>query len=98
MSQYLWMNPSVAENIKWNVLVRETNNELFHDIEDDNNENPAAVLLNVHELQSSSGCAIMRTGHGPVGISYRAKLPRKKNILLPSIRTRPHKYVRRISK
>jgi len=46
----------------------------------------------------TSGCAIMQMGHDPVGISYRAKLPSKKIILLPSVRTRPHKYIRGISK
>jgi len=56
------------------------------------------TYVQVPGTQATSGCVIMQTGCGPVGISYRAELPSKKNILLPSIRTRPHKYVRGISK
>jgi len=53
-----------------------------------------AVMSNT----AASECAIMRTGRVPVGISYRAKLPSKKIMMLPSVRMRPHKYVRRIPK
>jgi len=58
------------------------------------------MKLGVHKMHviPTSESVIMRTGLSPVGISYRAKLPSKKIMIVPSVRMRPHKYVRRIPK